>query len=235
VDTYTDNSCRINIPEKLYVYIGDHNQNAASDNLPDFVEPIMKKYVNIHPDFNCNSKDNDIAVIELNKTINLEKNSNEIHPICLPEDDNNSYTGLTGTITGWGSTVGYNLPLPPGLKGKPFNLPNVLQEAQVPVWDNSKCTIKIPELVDTMMCTASKDGFEKNGTGSCKRDYGGPLSVKENNQHIEIGIISPAHENGCASKGHPNVYTRVSKFINWIKTQIGNETTYTANDSTEVD
>jgi len=208
----------IEIPSEFYIGIGDHNQAETSDNLPDFVDAVLAKGAKLHEDYTCNGYDNDIAVIELSKAIDLVKHADDIHPICLPKDDTKNYAGMSATVSGWGSTIGYTQP-PEGID-PPAKFPHVLQEAQLTVELNSKCDIS-----ETQLCAGTEEGFENGGKDSCQGDSGGPLYVKEKEQHVQIGIVS--YGTGCAQKGETGVYARVSKYLDWIEKQVGSEKTYT--------
>lgn len=50
-------------------------------------------------------------------------------------------------------------------------------------------------------------------------DSGGPLILKKGNRAIQIGIVSFSIP--CAVPGYPDVFTRVSKYIDWISKNTG--------------
>jgi len=55
---------------------------------------------------------------------------------------------------------------------------------------------------------------------SIKGDSGGPLmKVTKQNRVMLIGIVSSG--NGCARKGYPGIYTKVSSFRTWIWQKTG--------------
>jgi len=62
--------------------------------------------------------------------------------------------------------------------------------------------------------------YEQGGVGTCHGDSGGPLVCQENETapFVLQGITSFGI--GCADPGFPGVYTRVSKYVNWIEDQI---------------
>ncbi|CAL4193191.1 unnamed protein product, partial [Meganyctiphanes norvegica] len=221
--------CFKNIPDKVFVGIGDHQQEDTIDDLSDVTDLIRSMSITTHKDYNCETNDNDIAIIELSRPIDLLKHADVLHPICLPKDDCETYEGLTATVSGWGGLVGYNIPENqlPGFQQK---FPNILQETQVKVLKNSKCSSQIdgkyPPAVftDNMVCAATEEGYEDGGTDACQGDSGGPLSVKDNEKHVQIGLVSFGF--GCASKGNPGVYARVCKFLPWIENIVGTEKTY---------
>lgn len=49
-------------------------------------------------------------------------------------------------------------------------------------------------------------------------DSGGPLVTKNVSQWVQGGVVS--FGSGCGLDGFPGVYTRVSKYESWIKSQI---------------
>jgi len=68
--------------------------------------------------------------------------------------------------------------------------------------------------------------YEQGGIDTCQGDSGGPLVCQENDTtpFVLQGITSFGI--GCADAGFPGVYTRVSKFVNWIEDQISASGTY---------
>ncbi|XP_014270372.1 trypsin-7 isoform X2 [Halyomorpha halys] len=153
-------------------------------------------------DFNYVSFDHDVAVLRLNAQVPL---TDKIRPICLPKDPEAMYGGMRAIATGWGS-----------LK-EDGKLSCVLQEVEVPVMSNDDCkanTSYNPKTItDNMLCA----GYDKGKKDSCQGDSGGPLMRErpEDNRFELIGIVSWG--NGCARPGFPGVYTRVTKYLKWIK------------------
>lgn len=61
------------------------------------------------------------------------------------------------------------------------------------------------------ICAAFDDG----GIDTCQGDSGGPLAGLDNKgRAYQIGIVS--YGDGCAVKGRPGVYARVSQYVDWI-------------------
>ncbi|CAL4096148.1 unnamed protein product, partial [Meganyctiphanes norvegica] len=108
--------------------------------------------------------------------------------------------GENAIVTGWGLT-------------DPFtsNTASVLHEVTVPVLDPSCPGYDeggIP-LTNKMVCA----GVANAGKDSCQGDSGGPLVVKKSGSYVQIGVVSFGPLD-CQGTG---TYTRVSKYLKWIK------------------
>ncbi|XP_044728473.1 trypsin-1-like [Chrysoperla carnea] len=145
--------------------------------------------------------DNDIAILRMNDRVPI---TDTIKPICLPKTKEKSYVGSKAIASGWGT-----------LKedGKPTC---ILQEVEVPVISNEECrktNYSSQMISDNMLCA----GYPKTGgKDSCQGDSGGPLiTEKEDKRYELIGIVSWG--NGCARPGYPGVYTRITRYVDWIR------------------
>uniref|UniRef100_A0A6P6YBE7 Mite allergen Der p 3-like n=1 Tax=Dermatophagoides pteronyssinus TaxID=6956 RepID=A0A6P6YBE7_DERPT len=167
---------------------------------------------------------NDIALLILNETINL--NDSILNAICLPTSKINDkiIDGKNTTIIGWGHQQEGGF------------VTNHLHEVQIPIINNEQCK-KIygsKRINDKHICAAFKNG----GHDSCQGDSGGPMIMIDNQddddsddddedqdddddndqRYYQIGIVSWGR--GCARPNQPGVYTRVDKYIQWILKQI---------------
>jgi hypothetical protein len=138
-------------------------------------------------------------------------------------------TNRPATVTGWGLTR-WLVPQKDqqgkvtGFLDGSTNQPIDLSKAQSP--DLHK--VAIP-LVDVTQCAAAYGaqgttidgrnlcaGMPEGGKDSCQGDSGGPLMTQTaSGEWRQIGVVSFGI--GCAIKGKPGVYTRVSAFSDWIK------------------
>ncbi|XP_065343147.1 trypsin-1-like [Cloeon dipterum] len=151
-------------------------------------------------DFTFLNFDHDIALLRLNDRVPISAN---IKPICLPTVTEEKYVGKIGTASGWGTTQE---------DGKPSC---VLREVDVPVMSNEDCrkTNYTEQMItDNMMCAGYPDGQKD----SCQGDSGGPFITERADKRFElIGVVSWG--NGCARPGFPGVYTRVTRYLDWIE------------------
>ncbi|XP_068126675.1 enteropeptidase-like [Hyperolius riggenbachi] len=152
----------------------------------------------INPHYNRRTKDSDIAMMHLEVSVNY---TDYIQPMCLPESVQSFPTGLNCSIAGWGRTE----------SGGP--VPNILQEARVPLISNEKCQQQMPEynITHSMICA----GYEEGGVDTCQGDSGGPLMCQQEDRWYLTGVTSFGY--GCAQPQRPGVYARVTTFTEWIQ------------------
>jgi len=58
-------------------------------------------------------------------------------------------------------------------------------------------------------------GYAEGKKDSCVGDSGGPLTCRASKQWKLIGVVSAGDE--CALRNRPGIYTRVERFVDWIK------------------
>ncbi|CAH0723837.1 unnamed protein product, partial [Brenthis ino] len=177
------------------VKFGEHNR-CEVQRMPE-TRYLVKMYVH---NFTLTELTNDISLLQLNEPMDY---SYAIRPVCLPKDSQNLYVGSTATVAGWGATA------------ETGNWSCTLMEAQLPVLSNEQCQntkYNKTKIKDVMMCAGYPATAHKDG---CTGDSGGPLIV-ENAEHAYelVGIVSWGY--GCARRGYPGVYTRMTKYIDWI-------------------
>ncbi|XP_056622578.1 chymotrypsin-like protease CTRL-1 [Triplophysa dalaica] len=157
-----------------------------------------------HPNYTSSTYDNNIALLQLSSSVDFTAH---IKPVCLAAAGSEFDEGIQSWVTGWGVT-----------ESNP--LPDTLQEAEIAIVSNYNCSIvhnNRISITDNMMCA----GLTGGGKGSCSGDEGGPLVTKQSSRWIQAGIVSGIVSVGCDSS-LPSVFTRVSKYQDWINTQIVN-------------
>ena len=73
-----------------------------------------------------------------------------------------------------------------------------------------------------MIATFGPIPLQNKTTDTCQGDRGGPLVVQKSTKDNSAVIygISTLNGDGCASVKTPGKYTRVSKFLPWIKESV---------------
>ncbi|XP_072441450.1 suppressor of tumorigenicity 14 protein homolog isoform X1 [Chiloscyllium punctatum] len=154
-----------------------------------------------HPKYDEYTSDYDIALLELKTPVFF---SDSIQPVCLPAITHVFSTTSNCYVTGW------------GVLGEDGELATVLQEASVKIIPLNICNKLYKNSVTTRMLCA---GYLHGGVDACQGDSGGPLvCLGKRRKWFLAGIVSWGE--GCARRNRPGVYTRVSRFSDWIKQQI---------------
>jgi hypothetical protein len=83
--------------------------------------------------------------------------------------------------------------------------------------DQTECAKKLPGKIHPAVVCAVPPRGRAPGIKTCRGDSGGPL-VNQANQLV--GIVSWGSTR-CADDGAPDVYVRVSSFVNWIRIATG--------------
>ncbi|KAI7805524.1 chymotrypsinogen A-like [Triplophysa rosa] len=180
----------------MKVYLGHQGQTVPNPN--EMSTGVSDMYP--HHSYNSSTKDNDIALVQLSSTVYF---TDYIRPVFLAGANSSFAAGTESRVTGWGA-VQY---------GSSANAPT-LQEGSVPIVDDSDCRKNscFKVITDNMICAGE---MYKSKVDACQGDSGGPLVSKKGSQWIQSGIVSFGE--GCGTPSCPGVYTRVSKYENWIK------------------
>uniref|UniRef100_A0A3Q2DFJ1 Peptidase S1 domain-containing protein n=1 Tax=Cyprinodon variegatus TaxID=28743 RepID=A0A3Q2DFJ1_CYPVA len=173
------------------------------------VIPIQR--VIIHPAFNKNNMDHDVALLELTEPAPA---SYTIQPACLPSPVHQFHEDSECYITGWGSMKEGGEYV--WIYFSPGSLTNLLQKAAVNIIKQKDCQQAYGNvLTPNMMCA----GLMEGGRDSCLGDSGGPLTCRHHSgQWFIAGVTSWGH--GCGRSGFPGVYTRVTSVRKWISTHL---------------
>jgi trypsin len=155
------------------------------------------KEVIVHPDFDYDMLNNNIAIWKLETTVdNLETF------IDLDTGTLGDQAGFSNTVIGWSYSD----------DDKPLD---TLQEIELPIVDSEKCKnvyIKILTVnTATMICAGADDGSRI----LCYADIGGPLAVLRNDRFTLVGIGN--YGIVCGERGYPEIFTKVYSYIDWIK------------------
>ncbi|XP_067252995.1 granzyme B(G,H)-like [Chanodichthys erythropterus] len=157
----------------------------------------VKSYIP-HPNYKLTPIQNDIMLLKLEKKVKL---NNNVRLISLPRGGEDVGTDIVCIVAGWGRDA---------LNGTRSNR---LMEANMTTINQADCQRRWGStfLASQMICAYG-------GGGSCKGDSGGPLVCGD----TAVGVTSFVYRYLCNSPEHPNVYTKISAFIQWIRKEIGN-------------
>jgi secreted trypsin-like serine protease len=180
------------VPSEVDVVTGVYNLKT------EIGDRISVKQIIEHPSYNPLTFDNDLALIELNR-------SSSSQTIPLSSDVTNDLLGSMATVVGWGYT---------GQIGS-SGYPEELQQVSIPIVSNTDCGVSYPSMITSNMLCA---GYVEGGKDSCVGDSGGPLMVQKNGEWEMSGIVSWGDD--CGAPNSYGVYTRVSQFVDFISSKI---------------
>lgn len=161
---------------------------------------ITVKRIIRHPSYNINTLENDIVLLQLQEPVSNAK----VLPLVI---DNSSLVNINATVIGWGA-----------LSENDSNegiYPELLYEATLPIVSNTLCKKRYGSRISSNMLCA---GFSGGGVDTCQGDSGGPLIIQQNGKWRLAGITSNGI--GCARPRYYGVYTRVSKYLDFINTTV---------------
>jgi secreted trypsin-like serine protease len=157
---------------------------------------LAVEHVAIHKGYSTKTQVNDIALLKLKTPVG--GSVAKTIPMAVAATP---LIGRSLEVTGWGQTseVGPTV--------------NKLMLVNVPYVKHADCNA--PEAYDgaiaeTMLCAGEREG----GVDACQGDSGGPLVGRDASGATLIGVVSVG--NGCARKLRYGVYTRVSRYRDWI-------------------
>ncbi|XP_076875628.1 coagulation factor IXb [Brachyhypopomus gauderio] len=178
----------------IYVRVGEHNIKEAEGTESD--HEIAEHH--IHPSYNfMRSYNHDIALLKLQTPVVF---SDYAVPICLgPKQFTENILNMVphSLVSGWGR-IRYG-----GMES------DTLRKLEVPFVDRTEC--KSSDKISRFMFCAGYNTVRKD---ACQGDSGGPHATSYQDTWFLTGIISWGDE--CAKEGKYGIYTRVSRYMNWI-------------------
>ena len=145
---------------------------------------------------------NDIALIRLKEPVS------EVNPVVINNCQKAEPFEMENQnllVAGWGSTES-------GSGGMEVEL----RKVTVPIYRQDLCKFSYPVINDDQICA----GYPEGQKDSCQGDSGGPLVYQNSNETSTlVGVVSWGYR--CAMMYRPGVYTRVSRYIQWISDTIG--------------
>ncbi|KAK9967543.1 hypothetical protein ABG768_001939, partial [Culter alburnus] len=128
------------------------------------------------------------------------KRAKKVNWISIPKKDKDIKANAKCSVAGWGR------------KNTDGTASAKLMEVDVTIIDKKACQKYWGKTYSTsrMVCAGGRGGF-------CQGDSGGPLVCNK----VAVGVVSFNQPNNCDSPTLPNVYTRISTFLPWIKCIFG--------------
>lgn len=190
----------------LNVFAGIHNltfeYEGSTPPLPGIRFNVSKAI--IHPNFDENTFENDIALLVLKENVTTNE---YIKLACLPKEKSSEFPRVDtpSWIVGWGHL------------NEDGDESEELQNVRVKILPNEYCSQVAKETAKfwySQLCSGNFSG----GQDACQGDSGGGLYTQLESRFILSGIVS--YGDGCARPMLPGIYTRVSYYLNWIEEEI---------------
>lgn len=192
-------------PETTKVYTNFLRQSELNED-----KAVAVKQIVIHPDWDEVKFHHDLALLELETPIT------SISPLALNSSSYPQYLPSDALVTGWGYTR----------QQSSSSQPDILQQVSLPLIDNTTCQTAYSQfsgitIAETQMCA----GFVNGGKDACQNDSGGPLFVQYGQKWVQVGLVSfgnfPDPSSYCAGKDSYGVYTRLSHYLDYIRSVVG--------------
>jgi len=158
------------------------------------IDPCVREHsvdrVIVHPDYDADTYENDIALVRLNSPVTTYSPVSRI-----------AQASAEFWVAGWGAT-----------RDGSVENSDYAQQVKVPTLSNAECQANYPlELIaDSMVCA----GEEAGGKDACQGDSGGPAFWEANGVAELVGVVSWGY--GCGQVHWPGVYTRAASYRDWI-------------------
>jgi secreted trypsin-like serine protease len=226
-------------PTRINVYVGSTDFKNG--------DRIAVKSVYRHPQYNADFTDNDVALLKLERAPKKEVKVGKINLIDATKDSTLETPGTDLTIVGWGTTEQGSLSrtlrytsvkivdrtecnnnilqnratsLDDSLSGivRSFRIPDDKVSAiRQSILDNAGQIVN-----ENMICAGDPkpDPAAQFVHDTCQGDSGGPLVAKSTDKATQVGIVSWGE--GCGVPKLHGVYTRLGKFMDWVKSTATN-------------
>jgi secreted trypsin-like serine protease len=226
-------------PTGINVYVGSNDFKNG--------DRIAVKSVYRHPQYNADFTDNDVALLKLERAPKKEVKVGKINLIDATKDSSLETPGTDLTIVGWGTTEQGSLSKT--LRYTSVKMvdraecnSNILQNRAATLDDSLSGIVrsfrvpddKLQDIRNAIINSAGQivnenmvcAGDPNPAPGAefvhdtCQGDSGGPLVAKSGDKATQVGIVSWGE--GCGIPKLHGVYTRLGKFVDWVKSTATN-------------
>ncbi|XP_066504518.1 mannan-binding lectin serine protease 1 isoform X2 [Hoplias malabaricus] len=211
-------------PEHVCVTLGITDIREKQLSINRSVERLV-----LHPQFNPQNYDNDIALVRLSQDVALNE---LVRPVCLPPPwvRGQSLSPLPhtlGVVAGWGINTGNASMSESVLNSNPGIVSEVLQYVKLPVVEQEECEASYASrsvdynITENMFCA----GFYEGGRDTCLGDSGGAFVIEDtkSGRWVAQGLVSWGGPEECGSQRVYGVYTRIANYAHWVHTHIDTE------------
>ncbi|CAL8365435.1 unnamed protein product [Lota lota] len=179
------------------VRLGEHD--VTQDDGHERDHTVAEQILHPHYDERRSRFNHDIALLRLGAPVEL---SERRRPVCFGPKDFTEQLLLrakSSRVSGWGRLTNRALTA------------SRLQKLEVPYVDRTLCKSTSRDHITRFMFCA---GYEAAPMDTCQGDSGGPHTTDYKGTWFLTGIVSWGED--CAKVGKYGVYTRVSRYYNWI-------------------
>ena len=203
--------------EHVTVHLGLHDVRDKSGAVNSSAARVV-----LHPDFNIQSYNHDIALVQLREPVPLGPH---ILPVCLPPPEPaGPAPHVLGLVAGWGIS-NPNVTVDEIIGSGTRTLSDVLQYVKLPVVPHAECKTSYESrsgnysVTENMFCA----GYYEGGKDTCLGDSGGAFVILDDasQRWVAQGLVSWGGPEECGSKQVYGVYTKVSNYVDWVWEQMG--------------
>jgi secreted trypsin-like serine protease len=186
-----------NDPEDFDVVLG------LIDLYEEKAERIPIEEIIIHPNYDPNTSDFDIALLRLAKAAKQKP----IQLIPAGDPDGLTAPDKMATAIGWGALYEGGPPSPK------------LMHVGVPIISDDKAHNAYKKYGGKITENMLAAGIPEGGKDACQGDSGGPLVVVGKNQQLFLAGVT-SWGIGCARPDLPGLYARLSRLGDWVRQKI---------------
>ncbi len=159
-------------------------------------ERIAVSQIVMHPQYNSQTTDNDIALLKLSQPTTVT-------PISVATAANAALeqTDRNVSVAGWGNR-----------SASGTDYPSQLHAVNLTVSDFNRCDRAYDNSLNKGHICA---GTPQGGKDSCQGDSGGPLIARTTEGPVQLGVVSFGQD--CGDRDFPGVYTRVSHYGDFLE------------------
>ncbi|XP_054708950.1 uncharacterized protein LOC129218655 [Uloborus diversus] len=181
----------------LFVRAGVTNLRSQEDSVSGQTIQVLSTFV--HHNFKSHNFDNDIALLRLQKPLDLDA---DVCVICLPTSGQMPRENEKCSVNGYGFFSENEMSLK-------------IREVPVSVADDMDCMTNLTEgLSHAFLLPSSSFCACGMGRDTCQGDAGGTLTCEVDGFHELVGIVSWSLS--CTKFDVPDVYVKVPAFMGWI-------------------